>query len=104
MRVQDSTATTQARARDGVCLYGLLHKDGCKGPLDGHHITAVGEGGDDVITNIISLCRWHHGMAEDRRITKDELYSILARYHGYRYEGILPWTKRFLEVGHERKR
>ena len=94
----DTEATAKARSRDGVCLYGLLHKDGCQGPLDGHHINAVGEGGDDVITNIISLCRWHHGLAEDRRITKEELFAILALYHGYTYEGIEPWTERFIET------
>jgi hypothetical protein len=37
-------------------------------------------------------------MAEDRRITKEELYAILALYHGYKYPGIQPWTKRFLEA------
>ena len=95
-RTIDYTATALARRRDGVCLYGLLHKDGCKGGLDGHHITGRGEGGDDVITNIISLCRWHHTLAELLRITKEELYSILSLYHGYKYEGIEPWTKRFL--------
>ncbi|HLO27897.1 MAG TPA: HNH endonuclease [Anaerolineales bacterium] len=92
-RYVDSQATALARRRDGVCLYGLLHKDGCKGCLDGHHIEARGEGGDDVIENIISLCRWHHGMAEDRRISKEELKAILALYHRYHYEGIKPWTR-----------
>jgi predicted restriction endonuclease len=74
-----------------------LHKDGCSGGLDGHHITEVGEGGDDVIENIISLCRWHHGLAQEYRITKEELYAILALYHGYKYEGIQPWTTRFIK-------
>ena len=92
-----SNITAQVRARDGVCLYGLLHKDGCQGGLDGHHIQGVGEGGDDVITNIITLCRWHHTLAELFQITKEELFSILALYHGYQYEGIQPWTTRFLQ-------
>jgi len=103
-RIVDTTATAQARARDGVCLYGLLHKDGCIDLLDGHHIEARGEGGDDVLENIISLCRKHHNMAEDRRITKEELYAILALYHGYTYPGIQPWTERFIKKNSEAPR
>ena len=103
IRIVDTEGTRKARQRDGVCLYGLLHKDGCRGGLDGHHIEARGEGGDDVINNIISLCRWHHGMAEDRRITKVELFAILALYHGYKYEGIEPWTEHFVKKPEEPK-
>ena len=78
-----------------------MHKDGCKGGLDGHHINEVGEGGDDVIENIISLCRWHHGLAQEHRISKEELFAILALYHGYQYEGIQPWTERFIKKNSE---
>lgn len=84
------------KQRDGVCLYGLLHKDGCRGPLDPHHIDPRGLGGPDEKENGIGLCRKHHDMAEDRRITQEELYAILALYHGYVYEGIQKWTTRFL--------
>ena len=85
-------------------MYGLLHKDGCKGGLDGHHIKGVGEGGDDVVENIISLCRWHHTKAELALITKEELFAILTLYHGYVYEGIVAWTKRFLQPEAQRGR
>jgi predicted restriction endonuclease len=101
MRVKDTTAKYLARKRDGVCLYGLLHKDGtCSTGLDAHHIQGVGEGGHDVLTNLISLCRWHHNQVELANITKEECYAILSLYHGYKYEGIEPWTKRFLETKH----
>jgi hypothetical protein len=73
-------------------LYGLLHKDGCWGPLDGHHIHEVGSGGDDVIENIISLCRKHHGMAQEYKIELEELLAILTRLHGYQYGGVQSWT------------
>ena len=91
-RIVQHDITAQARQRDGVCLYGLLHKDGCIGGLDGHHIEGRGEGGDDVLENIVSLCRYHHGEAEAHRITKRELKAILTLYHGYQYPGIKAWT------------
>src|SRR5512147_1260894 len=94
VRQVDSTVTQQARERDGVCLYGLLHKDGCWNVLDGHHMDPVGTGGDDVIENVISLCRKHHTMAEDRRITKRELQAIMTLYHGYKYPGVVAWTRK----------
>jgi hypothetical protein len=61
------------------------------------------QGGHDVLSNIISLCRKHHGQAEARRIDVNELKAIMALYHGYQYPGILPWTVRFLEAGHGSK-
>jgi hypothetical protein len=90
-QLQLRRASVTAFACMGFC------EDGCRGCLDGHHIKARGEGGDDVVENIISLCRWHHNLAEDRRISKEELFAILALYHGYQYEGIQPWTERFLK-------
>jgi hypothetical protein len=54
----------------------------------------VGTGGDDVIENVISLCRKHHTMAEERRITKRELQAIMTLYHGYVYPGVTAWTRK----------
>lgn len=82
-RFVDKRITAKARARDGACLYGLWHKDGCSGGLDGHHIIPVGVGGPDTLENVITLCRWHHTLAEARRIEADELRRLLYHYHGY---------------------
>lgn len=91
-RIVDRKVTEKARARDGVCLYGIFHRGaqhgGCKGGLDGHHIIPVGIGGPDVIENIISLCRWHHTVAEALMITAGELRPILSRYYGYKYDDL----------------
>ena len=92
LRVYDSKITQLARNRDGYCLYGLLHKDGCSDGLDGHHIKTRGSGGDDVLENIISLCRMHHDMAGAYKIEPEELLSILTLFHGYVYENINPWS------------
>lgn len=85
-RVVDNQVTSKARARDGACLYGLWHKDGCKGLLDGHHIIPIGTGGPDVPENVISLCRWHHTLAEALKIDPDELRRLMALYHHYEYD------------------
>jgi hypothetical protein len=29
------------------------------------------------------------------------LFAILALYHGYKYEGVQPWTKRFIQKNSE---
>jgi hypothetical protein len=87
-RTVDTQVTRKARERDGACLYGLWHKDGCQGGLDGHHIIPVGVGGPDVIENVITLCRWHHVLAEAHRILADECRRLLTRYHGYQYDDL----------------
>jgi hypothetical protein len=86
VRFTNSQVTKKARTRDGVCLYGIWHKDGCQGGLEGHHIIPVGVGGPDVIENVITLCSWHHKLAEARKIDPDEFRTLLSRYHGYRYD------------------
>jgi hypothetical protein len=85
-RVVAPNITRLARQRDGYCLYGLWHKDGCSNDLDGHHIIPVGVGGPDILENVISLCRKHHTLAEARRIEPDELRRLMGVYHGYQYE------------------
>ena len=87
-RIKDSVITRKARNRDCACLYGLWHKDGCKGILDGHHIIPVGVGGPDVVENVISLCRWHHTLAEARRIDPGELCRLMTVYHNYQYDDL----------------
>jgi hypothetical protein len=74
-----------ARWRDGVCLIGLLLKDGCVAGCDVHHIDTRGSGGDDVLANLICLCRKHHNAAHDGRITRGSLRSALKRFFGYEY-------------------
>jgi len=73
--------------RDGWCLYGPSRKVPCLGMLGVHHITTKGSGGSDVPENLITLCKKHHDMAHNARITKQDLYDILARLYGYLYPG-----------------
>jgi hypothetical protein len=54
----------------------------------------VGVGGDDVLENVISLCRKHHDMAGACRIEKRELQAIMTLYHGYKYPGVSAWTRK----------
>jgi hypothetical protein len=74
------------KKRDGYCIAGLFLKDGCSGGLDAHHIDSRGSGGEDVLTNLIDLCRRHHQDAEAKRITKADLRGFLTRLYGYQYE------------------
>jgi 5-methylcytosine-specific restriction endonuclease McrA len=64
----------------------LIHKDGCSSGLDAHHIIPEGVGGPDVEENLISLCRKHHNLAEDRTITADQLRAVLTHFFGYQYD------------------
>ena len=100
-RVVDKKITSRAKTRDGTCLYGLVNQGrtygACQGGLDGHHMNPVGTGGADVLENVITLCRWHHTLAEDRRIEQRELQAIMTLYHGYEYPGVSKWTKKEFE-------
>ncbi len=87
LRIADSSAKRRVRTkRDGRCLYGLIHKDGCSGGLDAHHIIPEGVGGPDEDENLISLCRKHHSLAEARIITPEVLQHILSHFFGYQYD------------------
>jgi 5-methylcytosine-specific restriction endonuclease McrA len=87
VHIVDPSAKRRVRTkRDGVCLYGLIHKDGCSGGLDAHHIIPEGVGGPDVDENLISLCRKHHNLAEARIITPEVLQQILSHLFGYQYD------------------
>ncbi len=84
-RIESPFVVEAARWRDGVCLAGLLLKDGCVPGFDVHHIDTRGSGGDDVPRNLICLCRKHHSAAHAGRITKGALRAVLQRFFGYDY-------------------
>lgn len=78
----------EAIKRDGNCMVGMLTHGkygACSSGLDPHHIKTVGSGGGDELKNLICLCRYHHGMAQERKISADELQQLLADYYGYPY-------------------
>jgi hypothetical protein len=77
--------------RDGVCLAGLVLKDGCTVGVDIHHIASRGSGGDDTMENLICLCRKHHNLAHAGLITRGKLREILHLYWNY------PFTKEDLD-------
>jgi len=82
----DPKVMKAARERDGYCLWGLVRKDGCSGGLDPHHIQTRGSGGDDVLENLICLCRKHHNEAHAHKITPIQLRAVLSRFFGYSFE------------------
>ena len=84
-RINNPEAVARARRRDGVCLAGLILRDGCVSGYDVHHIDTRGSGGDDVLPNLICLCRKHHNAAHQGFITRGRLRSILALYWNYEY-------------------
>jgi 5-methylcytosine-specific restriction endonuclease McrA len=46
--------------RDG---YRCQHEDGgCDGPLQIHHIRYLSRGGTNELSNLMTLCRFHHGL------------------------------------------
>ena len=76
----------RVKQRDGVCLWGLVARDGCSSGLDAHHIEFKGAGGDDDLKNLICLCRRHHQLAQERKIAPQALREVLSRFYGYTYE------------------
>ena len=48
--------------------------------LDVHHIIPINEDYDKRLDNdnLISLCRYHHKMAEDNKISREELISLIS--------------------------
>ena len=71
--------------RDGACRAPVEYGH-CWGGLDAHHIDTRGSGGDDVVENLITLCRKHHNLAHADVITKDRLRQHLTLLYGYTYE------------------
>jgi 5-methylcytosine-specific restriction endonuclease McrA len=81
-RIVDEEAVRRVRKRDGVCLYGLIAKDGCSGGTDVHHIVSRGAGGGDTMDNMILLCRRHHNLAHQGKITKQQLRDAVRHFYG----------------------
>jgi predicted restriction endonuclease len=44
-----------------------------------------GSGGDDELDNIISLCPYHHDLAQAHVIPLEELHAIMTELYGYSY-------------------
>ena len=83
--VRRNKSVAQAvRERDGACLYGLLYQDGCVGMLSPHHIVSFGsDPRQDVLENLIVLCKKHHNQAEAHTIPSITLKGILYHFYGY---------------------
>ncbi len=84
-RIVSPETIQRVRRRDGICLAGLILRDGCSGGIDPHHIKTRGSGGDDTLENLICLCRRHHNMAHHGLITRGKLREILELYWHYSY-------------------
>ena len=81
---RDKSVAQTARDRDGTCLYGLLYQDGCVGMLSPHHIVSFGsDPRQDVLENLIVLCKKHHNQAEAREIHAITLRGVLYHFYGY---------------------
>lgn len=81
---RDRGVAQAARDRDGCCLYGLIYRDGCVPGYDPHHIVSFGsDPRQDVLENIICLCRKHHNEAEARAIPAIKLQGLLYHFYGY---------------------
>lgn len=81
---RNKTVAQMARDRDGTCLYGLLYQDGCVGMLSPHHIVSFGsDPRQDVLENLIVLCKKHHNEAEAHTIDSITLRGILYHFYGY---------------------
>lgn len=67
-----------------LALYGekCMHP-GCSWDLmvENHHITPRGEGGSYETSNCIILCPNHHAAADVGILTREYLYSLVAKYH-----------------------
>ena len=59
-------ARQRARARDGGCIY--RHQGGCHGQIHVHHIKPPEQGGTNALSNLITVCRAQHELAERRPV------------------------------------
>ncbi len=84
-RIVSPQTIERVRMRDGICLAGLILRDGCSGGYDVHHIASRGSGGNDTLENLIVLCRRHHNMAHYGLISRGRLREILNLYWNYSY-------------------
>lgn len=70
--------------RDRVCLWGMYSGDPCRTTaLHVHHIQKRSQFGPDEPDNLITLCAWHHDMAERHSIEPEELKSALESFLVY---------------------
>jgi predicted restriction endonuclease len=91
-RIVDPNFRSSLLERDGRCLVcGTLLDENTIHP---HHISTRGSGGDDVLENGISLCRWCHDdvhrghtVIEGERVylSRSVLCWLLMLNHGYEY-------------------
>jgi hypothetical protein len=84
-RIVSPEIVRRVRLRDGICLAGLVMKDGCSWGVDVHHISSRGSGGDDTLENLICLCRRHHNKAHAGELSRGRLRAILHLYWSYIY-------------------
>jgi hypothetical protein len=58
-------------------------RDGCVPGFDVHHIYSRGSGGGDTQDNLICLCRKHHQMAHNGKISRELMEEALKRLYGF---------------------
>jgi hypothetical protein len=75
-RKQDLDLIEEIRKEQTICM--LRGHGKCFGGLDMHHIKSRGSGGEDVRGNLILLCRHHHQMAHNGKISKSVLYEAIS--------------------------
>jgi len=81
---RNKSVAQMARDRDGTCLYGLLWRTGCIGIISPHHIVSFGsDPRQDVLENLVCLCKKHHDEAEARVIPAIVLQGLLYHFYGY---------------------
>lgn len=78
-RIVDKELLDRVRSKNYCELSGL---GACSGGLDVHHIVSRGAGGDDVMENLVLLCRGHHQQVHSGIISKDMLRHK-ARWNEY---------------------
>lgn len=61
----------------GPCIPFVLHP---------HHLQTRGAGGDDDLTNLITLCPAHHDLVHTGVIPLEVLQSIMTKLYGYPYD------------------
>ncbi len=62
----------------------------CRWPSDDHmfglemaHLIQLSQGGSDTVDNVVTLCRWHHDVLDNRAILKGRRTAIMQLLKGY---------------------
>ncbi len=50
---------------------------GHQGPLEMAHLIQLSQGGSDTIDNVVSLCRWHHDVLDNRANLKGRRTAVM---------------------------